>query len=225
MPKKNNKIVLNMVSYAVLQIVNMLVGLFLPRLYLARYGSEINGIISTVNSFTSYFSYLEAGLGLTMIHALFTPLASKKILDINTVLSYSKKQYVKISGIYLILVVLLSLIFPLISIVSDISFIEFILLIFVIGIYGAIDFYTMAKYRVLLIADRKEYIISLAMIIAQLLRFVFVFVLLKFQISVVFVKIVPILTLFIRSLILKLYVNKKYPYVDFSQKLTNIFRQ
>ena len=49
--KKQGGLITNMASYAILQIVNMLVGLFLPRLYLAVYGSEVNGIISTANSF------------------------------------------------------------------------------------------------------------------------------------------------------------------------------
>ena len=73
MGDKKNRLLTNMMSYAALQIVNMMVGLFLPRLYLAVYGSEINGVVSAVNSFISYFSYLEAGLGLTMIHSLFKP--------------------------------------------------------------------------------------------------------------------------------------------------------
>ena len=213
-----NRLLINMGSYAILQIVNMLVGLFLPRLYLAVYGSEINGIISTVNSFTTYFAYLEAGLGLTLIHSLFKPLAENNAEATSGILTYSKKQYQKISYIYFILVVALSLIFPFMKIANDIGTVEFIFLIFVIGLYGAIDFYTMSKYRVLLTADRKEYVISLAMILAQLLRFGFVWLLLNFNISVVFVKIVPILTLLVRSLILKIYVSKKYPNLSFSVK-------
>lgn len=214
MPK--NRLLTNMLSYAMLQVVNMLVGLFLPRLYLSVYGSEVNGIMSTVNSFTTYFSFLEAGLGLTLIHSLFKPLANNDTGSINGILSYSKKQYQKISLLYFVLVVILSLVFPFLKIANDIGRIEFILLVFVIGIYGALDFYTMAKYRVLLTADRKEYVISNAMILAQILRFVFVWLLLKFNLSVVFVKIIPILTLFIRSIILKIYVNKKYPRLSFS---------
>ena len=213
---KNDRLPLNMATYALLQIVNMLVGIFLPRLFLAAYGSEINGIISTVNSFVSYFSYLEAGLGLTLIHSLFKPLANQDTDKINGVLSYSNKQYKNISYIYFALVVALSLIFPLIKGSDALGSFEFISLVFVIGAYGAVDFYTMAKYRVLLTADRKEYIISGAMIIAQLIRFVFVWLLLSFKLSVVLVKIVPIITLLVRSIILKLYVKKYYKEVDFS---------
>ncbi len=205
-----------MLSYAILQAVNMLVGLFLPRLYLSVYGSEINGIISTINSFITYFSYLEAGLGVTLIHSLFKPLADDDADATNGILSYSKKQYQKISYIYFVLVVALSLVFPFIRIANDIGRLEFALLVLVIGIYGAFDFYSMAKYRVLLTADRKEYVISYAMILAQILRFVFVWLLLKFELSVVLVKTVPIFTLFVRSLILRIYVRKKYPKFSFS---------
>ena len=81
--KCQNGLLVNMLSYASLQIINMLVGLFLPRLYLAMYGSEINGIISTVNSFTSYFTYIEAGIGLTLIHSLFKPLAENDTSSLN----------------------------------------------------------------------------------------------------------------------------------------------
>ena len=217
---KKGNLIINMSTYAMLQIVNMLVGLLLPRLFLSVYGSEINGVISTVNSFVSYFSYLEAGIGLTLIHSLFKPLAEKDNNSINNVISFSKKQYRKISVIYFILVLLLSIVFPLIRRTAAMTTFEFVSLVFVIGLYGTIDFFAMAKYRVLLTADRKEYVISAAMILAQILRFVLVWIFLQFKISVVIVKIVPILTLLVRTVLLKLYIQKNYPNVDYSVQYT-----
>lgn len=214
--RKKGYLFVNMTSYAALQIVNMIVGLFLPRLYLAVYGSEINGIISTANSFNSYFSYLEAGIGLTLIHSLFKPLAECNFNSINGILSYAKKQYKKISFVYFVLVVALSLLFPVMVKSDALNRIEFSALVLVIGLYGAFDFFAMAKYRVLLTADRKEYVISNAMILAQLLRFVSVWALLQLDISVVFVKVVPIFTLLVRSFILHIYIKRKYPDVDYS---------
>lgn len=214
--KPNTRLLTNMSSYLILQVVNLLVGMVLPRLYLAIYGSEINGIISTINSFITYFSYLEAGLGLSLIHSLYKPLAERNKGNINEILTYSKKQYQKISYIYFILVILLSLVFPLVSGSQELPHIEFVLLIFVIGFYGAFDFYSMSKYRVLLTADKKEYVISYAMIAAQVIRFLFVWLVLQFNVSVVLVKIVPVLTLFVRSIILKIYTARKYPYITFN---------
>lgn len=219
--KNRNNLIINMTSYAIMQIVNMLIGLLLPRCYLAIYGSEINGIISTTNSFISYFSYLEAGIGLTLIHSLFKPLTENNAEQTNSILSFSQRQYQHISEIYLVLVVVLSLFFPLFSSSDALGRWEFASLVFVIGIYGALDFLTMAKYRVLLTADRKEYVISIAFIVAQLLHFCFVWLLLQFNISVVLVKSVPILTLLVRSLILMVYVKRNYPGVNYDVPLTH----
>lgn len=218
--KSKNRLFTNITTYALLQIVNMLVGLVLPIYYIEIYKSEVNGIVSTINSFTSYFTYLEAGLGLTLIHALFKPLAENDTGKLNSILSFSKKQYQNISYIYFLLVVGLSVAFPFFKQANDIGKIEFMALVFVIGLYGAFDFYTMAKYRVLLTADRKEYVISNAMILAQLLRFGITMLLFQFNLSIVLLKTVPIFTLFVRSVILRIYVKKRYPQVRFSESYT-----
>lgn len=222
MSSKRNKLSVNMLSYAGLQIVNLFVGIFLPRFFLERYGSEINGIVSTINSFTSYFMYLEAGLGLTLIHSLLKPLTEQNTEQISGILSYSKQRYQKISCVYFVLVILISVLFPLMRPVSDLGKIEFFCLVLVIGTYGALDFYSMAKYRVLLTADQREYIISGAMIIAQLLRVIFVLALLQFNVSIVYLKAVPVFTLIIRSILLKAYVKRQYPSIIFSAPPTPV---
>ena len=219
--KQGKNLITNMGTYFLLQVVNLLVGLVLPRMYLKVYGSEINGVISTVNSFISYFSYLEAGIGLTLIHSLFKPLADNDDSKINKILSFSKKQYQKISIVYFLLVVGLSITFPMLSSTASMGSFEFSSLVFVIGLYGAVDFYTMARYRVLLTADRKEYVITLAMIVAQCVRFLLTWMFLQFDMSVVFVKTVPIITLLLRSIILRIYVAKKYKAVSFNESFEN----
>lgn len=216
--KQKNNTNINVLTYALLQIVNLLVGLFIPRLLLKVYGSEINGAVSTVNGFITYFSFLEAGLGLTLIHSLFKPLTEKNYDNINSILVFSKRKYIKISVIYFALVVVLSLLYPIINNTSAMNYTEYSLLIFVIGSYGALDFYSMGKYRVLLTADQKEYVISIAMIVAQFVRFIVVLLFLQFNLSIVIVKVIPILTLLIRTLILKIYIAKKYPDISFNGK-------
>ena len=211
------KILINFASYGLLQIVNILVGFILPRLYLQIYGSEINGVIATINNFISYFSYVEAGLGLTLMYALYKPLAENNYDSINQIVTTTKKTYRKISIIYFTLVVIFAIVFPLLSEKTQLSYLDFSLLIVVISAYGAFDYLFMSKYRLLLTADQKEYVISIAMSIAQVLRFIFVFLLLKIDnISVVVVKIAPVLTIFIRTILLRIYVKKHYPNVKFN---------
>jgi O-antigen/teichoic acid export membrane protein len=218
-PNKRNVLV-NVLSYAVLQVVNILVAVFLPRLYLQVYGSEINGLIATINNFISYFSYIEAGIGLALMFALYKPLAEKNVDMINKVVSYSRKTYLKISAFYFLLIVIFSSFYPFVAPSSELSTIDFAALILIIGLYGASDFLTMSKYRVLLTADKKEYVISLSAIASQAIRFVSVFCVLRFAygISVLMVKLIPVATIFLRSLILAIYVRKHYPDISFKEK-------
>lgn len=215
-PNKKNNVVFNIFTYACLQIINLFVGLIIPRMILKLYGSEINGIVSTTNSFITYFSYLEAGLGLTLIHSLFNPLSKNDSVTINSILSYSKKKYINISCVYFFLVLVLSFFFPIVNASSELSYFEFFFLIFVIGVYGALDFFSMSKYRVLLTADKKEYVLSIAMIFSQIIRFVIVILIINLNLSIIIIKIVPILTLIIRTLLLKMYIKRKYPDVSYS---------
>ena len=55
---KTKKFIYNSIAAAILQMLITLVGLILPRMYLITYGSEVNGLISTIVQFVSYFSYV-----------------------------------------------------------------------------------------------------------------------------------------------------------------------
>ncbi|MDY5699654.1 MAG: hypothetical protein SPK68_00950, partial [Lachnospiraceae bacterium] len=45
------------------KLITMMLGLIVPRLFLKSYGSEINGLLSTVNNIYTYLALLEAGIG------------------------------------------------------------------------------------------------------------------------------------------------------------------
>ena len=53
----------------------LLLGILIPRLFILGYGSEINGLMSTINQFFGYAALLEAGVGLATMQALYKPLA------------------------------------------------------------------------------------------------------------------------------------------------------
>lgn len=210
---------LNTLFYAILQVVTIGVGIILPKLILNVYGSEINGIVSTINSFISYFNFLEAGLGLALMYSLFKPLTEKNNDKVSEIVSYSKHSYWKISATYFILVIFLCVFFAFSKTQTSLEKYELIGLTFVIGITGTLDFFVLSKYRILLTADRKEYIISIAISISLLVRFLSTILLLKIpNISITIVKLIPIFTIGIHTLILYLYVKKKYPHINFNAK-------
>ena len=52
----------NSMSAVILQIVNMVVNLILPKVMITVYGSSVNGLVTSVRQFISYFNLVEAGL-------------------------------------------------------------------------------------------------------------------------------------------------------------------
>ncbi len=212
---RTKKFIYNVVSAALYQVFTLLFGLILPRLFIITYGSEINGLISSVVQFVSYFQYIEFGLGATLIFALYKPLATEDYSQINNITTTARKSYIKASLWYFMLVVGLSLIYPLVIKRESINLQATIVLIIVIGAYGALDFYTLAKYRVLLTADQRYYVVNITSIVALILNFIITVVLIQLNANIIIVKAVPLVTFFVRSSILRAYVKKRYPNLSY----------
>ena len=60
--EKNKRVILNIITAIGYQVVIAVFGLVLPRLYLVNFGSEVNGLNSTIKNIFAYLSLLEAGL-------------------------------------------------------------------------------------------------------------------------------------------------------------------
>ena len=54
MAKKDNRIKYNLVSGVVYQVVLIALSFLLPRLYLENFGSEVNGVLSTIKQIFVY---------------------------------------------------------------------------------------------------------------------------------------------------------------------------
>lgn len=204
-------------SGVLLSLCTLISGFIVPKLIISTYGSEINGLASSITQFISYFSLLEAGLAGASIYALYKPLAERDQSKINSILSESKSSYLKIGTIYLLLVLCMSFIYPLLT-SSVLSYFNTALLVLSIGFSGALEFYTMSRYRVLLSATQKTYVISIAGIIGAIVKIILVIIFTALKLNVVFVYFISTLSIFIRTLILRAYTKIKYPDVDYNAK-------
>ena len=74
-PKKDTQTKYNILVSILYQFITAAVGLVLPRFILNSYGSEINGIVQSVNQFLSYTVMLECGLGGMIAASFYKPLA------------------------------------------------------------------------------------------------------------------------------------------------------
>ena len=67
----------NSVAAFTAEIVTMILGFVTPRIILVTYGSELNGLTSSILQFMSYFNLVEAGFSNAAVYALYKPFADK----------------------------------------------------------------------------------------------------------------------------------------------------
>ena len=207
------KFLKNSASTALMQAVTMFVGFFIPRIMMGVYGSEINGLISSISQFIAYFNLVETGIAGAAVWALYKPLAEHNNKVINSIIVATKNFYTKAGYVFVTLTLGLAFLYPAFIKVETLDYVEVICLVIILGVAGALEFFTLAKYRALLTADQKTYVISIASTIAIILNAVIIAVLSYQNINVVIVRAVALLSVFARSILLWFYCKKKYTYI------------
>lgn len=212
---RSKNVLLGSLTTAILSIVTMISGFIIPRLVIMEYGSDINGLSNSVTQFISYFTLLESGLAGAAIFALYKPIADSDHNGINKIVSASRNYYNRIGMWYILLAIAFSAIYGFLF-DSAMSSIDTMLLVLAISVGGALEFITMSKYRVLLTAMQKTYVVSIASIFSAILKIVVMYILIRFHCNIIVVKFVGGATILVRSLIFSIYIKKKFKFVDYS---------
>ena len=66
-----NRSIKNIVFGVLGQVITIVIGIVLPRMFIISYGSEVNGMLSSVNNIFTYIALLEAGIGTATVQALY----------------------------------------------------------------------------------------------------------------------------------------------------------
>ncbi len=208
------RFVQNTVSTAAYQLTAMLMGFVTPRLMMLFYGSQVNGLIVSATEFLNYFRLVEAGLASAAVFSLYKPLADQDQDGINAIVS-AARQYYNIAGYIFVGVTLaFSLIYPLFIKVDTMDSLSVMLLIMAMGISGSLEFFTLSRYRVLLTADQRTYMVSIASMASLLLSTTVIVILSALKVNIILVRLCASLTIVLRSVILSSYVRKQYPQVN-----------
>ena len=74
--KRNRKqlLALNTSSSLFNQVIQIISGFVLPRLILSTYGSDVNGLVSSITQFLQVIAFLELGVGAVVQSSLYKPL-------------------------------------------------------------------------------------------------------------------------------------------------------
>lgn len=209
MAASKKKLLYNSISSLTYQIVNVICAFILPRLILNTYGSDINGLVSSITQFLAVTSLLNLGVGAVVQTSLYKPLADRNFDKISAIMISAKRFFRKISYLVIIYVAVLCVVFPLfLNNQFDISYIT--VLILAIAVDSFMQYFISLSYSLLLSADQKGYIPSMIDTVLLITNTIVSVVLIKHSFSIQTVKLMTSFIYLMRPLALFIYVSKKY---------------
>lgn len=215
---RTRKFLYNTLATSGYQLAAMLMGFVTPRLMMAYYGSEINGLVVSITDFINYFKLVEAGLATAAVYSLYKPLADKDNAGISAIVSAARHFY-NISGyLFIGLTALFAIVYPLVVPCASLDALSVGALVLIMGVSGALEFFTLARYRVLLTADQKTYVVSLASMASLAAQTLVIVVLAVCRVNVLVLRLFAGLTILVRSGVLYTYVRRHYPGLDYKAK-------
>lgn len=206
---RSKKAITNIIVSFIQQIVTIICGFIVPQLIIRKFGSNVNGLLSSMVQFMSYITLLESGFGPIVKAALYKPIAEKDNKKIASILRVSEKFFRNIAYIFLGYIIILAIFFPILM-KSEFEMWYTFSLVLIISIGTFMEYYFGITYTLYLQAEQKTYITSGIQAITTILNAVIVVLLVKMNCSIQVVKLVSASIFFIRPIFQNLYVKKKY---------------
>lgn len=205
-----SKLVLKNIIFSLLnQLVTIIVGLIIPRLFIKHYGSSINGLISSITQFLGYIVLLESGASGVIRAAFYKPLAHGEQDQLSAIVRASNSFFRKIGTVFLVYLLSVTVIYPLI-VSSPLSYASTALLVLIIGISTLFQYYYGITNEVLLHADQKLWVSSSIQTVFLIAKAMVAFVLISLNCSVHLTRLFITLIYIIQPLFFHFYVSNSY---------------
>ena len=217
MAGKDSRIKNNLVSSLIYQFVLITLSFLLPRLYLENFGSEVNGVLSTIKQIFTYMILLEAGVGLATTQALYKRIGEKDYKSASEVLSATNSYYIRTGIVYLAIVLCISFVYAYV-IPTSIDSNELFLIIILTALPSLFSYFVQAKYRILMEVDGRKYVINNAETVLQLASNAGKILVLLLTDSLVLIQLVYCIMSLGQLLFLYIYAKRRYKWIDLKSK-------
>lgn len=201
------------------------VNIILPRLIITSYGSDLNGVTSTITQVFTYIALLEAGIGNASLNLLYKNIAKKNKDDISSTISATKSYFSRMVPPYILAVFVFAIIFPMmITSSSDAGVVRMIILLQ--GCAGIVNFYLTNTFTQLLLADGRNYVVSNLNLMVKFFSALSQIVLINIGFDIVVIQGSYLLFNIVKAAILSLYIKKNYPWLRiYKEGNTEILKQ
>ena len=205
------------ISNIINQIVLIIAGLLLPPLIISNYGSAINGLINSVKQILNYFSVVSVGLGAAGQVTLYEPLAKKNQKKINYIMNEITTFFNKVSYILLLLIGIFAFILPVLR-KGEINEIVVFSIVLICGFGSFLEFKYLQKYKILLLADQKQFITYNVNSQGTIINLLFSIILIYLNAPIIMVQLVATLAYVVRMCLMTNKIKKIYPNLNLKEK-------
>lgn len=209
MDSRYKKLKWNSILALFYQAILILTGLVLPRCFLYFYGSEINGLVTSITQFLSFINICDLGISAVVTAAYYTPLAYHDTKQISKIFVYSKRFF-RIIGFILIAYVGFMLVAYPTLINNSFDFWFTFMLIVAMSISQLGQYFIGISYQLLLNADQKSYIRLIINGSTLLINTIISIWLMNIGMSIQVVKLTTSLVYLLRPIMMFWYVKKHY---------------
>ena len=206
---RSKKGFLNMSSHLLDQAVTAICGFIVPKLVLESFGSEVNGMVSSITQFLGIIALMESGFGSVAKTAFYKPLAYKDKEGISGVFNATESFFRRIALIFAGYCILLAVVFPFIK-ESSFDYIFVSSLVLILGIKSFMQYYFGVSYTLMFNADQCGYVSGFLQVVAIILNAIITVILLNLGAGVHVVKLVSAFVFIIKPFVMNFYGRKKY---------------
>ena len=207
--KRGKKTLINTAAGMLEEIIAVICGFILPRLILSAFGSKYNGLTSSISQFLAYAILLRSGIGGATRAALYKPLAEHNQKEIDGIVKATDIFMKKIGLILAVSIVGFATVYPF-MVKNEFGWFFTFTLFLVIGIDTFANSFFGITYLIVLQADQRIWVASIAKTVCNILNVAVASALILNDAPIHLVKLGSSLVYLIYPLFLNYYVHKRY---------------
>ena len=195
-------------------VFSLLFGLLYNNYLISIYGSPINGLISTLTQFVSFFSIIEGGYTTAAVVSSYSSFVNEDFDSANNIL-YTTKIYFFRVGLLVSSLVMFFGFFYIKSINSPLSNVKtyLLLLISLLDTIGSLCL--LSKYTVVLYGNNEEYVEIIISLISRIIYWVLSIILMRRKENILVVYSIRLVNIAINLLLFDVYKKRKYNRITF----------
>lgn len=204
--------ILNFATSMAYQMINLVIGLILPKFYTEIFGSAYNGLNQSINQIMSLLSVLQFGISAAAIQQMFKYIANKDEDMISAIYWDTGRQYRKMGYFFIMAIVPVALVFPML-LEDELPYRIIVAFLLLRTVSSAMEYFFQAKYSVILIATNKSYAIYIINILLLLIGTGLHLAVLFTTENILLYQSVALATTLLRLVIVSTYIRRQYPYL------------